>query len=193
MKIQFIDTEMLCWPDGSCPHGQSNHIIQLGLVEVGTEQLSIAKKKSYFVRPQYKDFDVSSYCTALTGITRSKLISEGHYFPEVMRSIQKEFAPQNKVTYAWGSDFNPIAKYCVEYDCPNPWAETGILDFGIIFRSAYNHKHKMTLTDALSSMGLSFDGKAHDALNDALALALLHNKMMADLRNVVRTNEKTGL
>lgn len=192
MKIQFIDCEMLCWEDGGCPLDQTKHIIQIGLVEVETENLSTIRKKSYYIRPQDRNFIISDYCTQLTGITRSQLIDEGRYLSDVMRSIKKDWAPQNKITYAWGSDFDPISDHCIKYNCINPWQTTGIIDFGFFFRSAYNHKHKMSLTDALISLGLEFDGKPHDAVNDANAVAILHNKMILDLRNIQK-NTNMGL
>jgi len=183
MKIQFIDCEMLCFENGGAPQGQTNHIIQIGLVEVNVEDLKISRSKSYLIRPKNKDFEVSDYCTDLTGITRSMLIDEGHYFPEVIKSIKKEYAPLLKLTYAWGSDYDPLAKHCTDYDCSNPWSTNGILDFGLIFRVAYNHKHKMPLIEALRTLDLQFYKKEHDALNDAMSLALLHNEMIRRLRN----------
>ena len=189
MKAQFLDLEMLCWENGDAPHGQSKDIIQLGIVEVDINNLQITRKHNYYIRPKNKHFDVSEYCTNLTGITRERLIDEGRYFPDVMRTIKKEFAPQNKITYAWGSDFEPISKQCIEFDCHNPWVEQGIWDFGIIWRSAYNYKYKLSLIEALNSVGLNFIGPQHDALNDAYALAQLHNYMMQTIRN----NERKGL
>jgi inhibitor of KinA sporulation pathway (predicted exonuclease) len=189
MKTQFIDLELLCWPDGITPQGQTNHIIQIGIVEVETENLKISRTKNYYVRPQDRNFEVSDYCTQLTGITRSKIIDEGRYFPEVMRTIKKEFAPQTKLTYAWGSDYEPIAKHCSDYyesDVSNPWAANGIWDFGLIFRIAFGHTKKMPLIDALESLGLTFEGRQHDAENDARALAHLHNEMMKRLRTSMK-------
>lgn len=189
MKIQFLDCEMLCWENGSNPQGQTKHIIQIGIVEVETETLKITRSKSYFIRPQSKHFEVSSYCTELTGITRSKIIDEGHYFPEVMRTIKKEFAPQTKITYAWGSDFDPIAEHCAKYVCPNPWVTNGIFDFGVIWRCVYNQKHKLPLAEALHSVGLKFRGRAHNAENDANALADLHNEMVITVRTHTRNKQ----
>lgn len=183
MKVQFLDLEMLCWPGGICPNGQNNHIIQLGIVEVESETLIITRKKDYFIRPHYKDFEINPYCTELTGITHSQLISSGRYFPEVIRSIKKEFAPQNKITYSWGSDYDALAKHCCEYDTPNPWAEPGIDDFGIFFRSAYNQKHKLPLNEALKYLGLTFEGLQHNALNDAQALAHLYIETIKRIRS----------
>ena len=191
MKIQFLDAEMLCWADGNTSQGQTNHIIQIGLVEVNSEDLKISRSKSYFIRPQDKHFDVSDYCTELTGITRSTLVNYGHYFPEVMKTIKKDFAPQTKVTYAWGSDFEPLSTHCIKYDCFNPWSTNGIWDFGIIFRNAYDFKHKMSLSEALQFLKLDFQGIAHNAENDAKSLAILHNEMMSIVRkNVVDINFK---
>jgi inhibitor of KinA sporulation pathway (predicted exonuclease) len=182
MKIQFLDCEMLCWNQEEVPSNQSKHIIQIGIVETDTEKLEITRKKSFYIRPQNKDFEVSDYCVHLTGITHSKVIDEGHYFPEVMRTIAKEFSPNNKITYAWGSDYEPLAKHCSDYGCKNPWAENGIWDFGIIFRSAYNIANKIHLENALNYLGLTFPLPKHNALNDAHALAMLHNKMMSTIR-----------
>lgn len=173
---------MLCWAEGGSPQGQSNHIIQIGLVEVATETLAVTRSKSYYIRPQNREFEVSDYCTDLTGITRSTIIDFGRYFPEVMKTIQKEFAPQNKITYAWGSDFEPIAKHCDLYSSSNPWITTGILDFGVFFRSAYNIKNKLPLIDALAHVGLPFEGRQHNAEFDALALAHLHNETIRRIR-----------
>jgi len=181
MKIQFLDLELLCWENGDCPQDQSKDIIQIGIVEVNSEDLKISRNKSYFIRPKNKNFDVSNYCTELTGITRSKLIDEGRYFPEAIQSIKKEFG-SGKFTYSWGSDFDPIAKHCIDYDCSNPWAEMGICDFGIIWRTAYNQKHKMSLEEALKSVGLNFVGIPHDAERDAYNFALLHNEMLKKIR-----------
>jgi inhibitor of KinA sporulation pathway (predicted exonuclease) len=182
MKIQFLDCEMLCWDNIEPPQGQIKHIIQIGIVEVNSEDLKISRSKSYYIRPKNKDFECSDYCSNLTGITRSKILDEGRYFPDAMNTIKKEFGPSSKITYAWGSDYEPIATHCSDYDCSNPWVTSGILDFGIIFRSAYNYKHKMPLIDALKSVGIQFEGRQHDAEWDARNLALLHNKMMMTIR-----------
>lgn len=178
---------MLCWSDGRKSDGLQNHIIQIGIVEVDAlaQTPKITREESLLIRPIDKNFEVSDYCTELTGITRAQLISKGRYFPDVMRSIKKSWAPQNKMTQAWGSDFEPIASHCTEYSVPNPWVD-GISDFGMIYRAAYGFKHKTSLEQALYTSGLTFQGKPHDALNDAKNLAFLAIDMMGDLRKAER-------
>ena len=112
------------------------------------------------------------------------MIDQGRYFSEAIRSIRKDFSPQTKITYAWGSDYNPLSKHCLDYDVSNPWSETGIIDFGLFFRSAYNQKHKLPLNKALELLGLPFEGKQHDALNDARALAHLYIETIRRIRTV---------
>ena len=174
MKVQFLDLEMLCWPDGSCPSDQTKHIIQIGLVEVESETKKITRERKYYIRPHNKNFEVSDYCTNLTGITKSVILNEGRYFPEVLNSIKNEFSPSSKVTFAWGSDYDPIATHCSHYDVSNPWVETGILDYGLIFRILYNPSKKLPLERALKFAGLKFEGTPHDALVDAKNLAYLY-------------------
>ena len=182
-KIQFIDLEMLCWPDGIVPPGQSNDIIQLGLVEINVDTLDIAREKRYYIRPPNKNFEVSEYCETLTGISREQLIKQGRSFNDVMRSIVKEYAPSRKITYAWGADHFPINEHCKRYQCANPWDQIGIWDFGAIFQTSFCLKNKMTLAKALEHMGLEFLDRPHDALNDARNLARLHCATVKQLRS----------
>ena len=182
-KTQFIDLEMLCWDNKIIPEGQSQHIIQIGIVEVDAVDFTISRKQSYYVRPPNKNFECSDYCINLTGITKDKLIAEGHYLPQVMRTIFKDYCPSRKVTYAWGNDQKPISEQCRAATCDNPWETTGIWDFGVVFRNAFNMKNKLPLAKALAYLNVEFPGVAHDAMNDAHALALLHIEMMQRIRN----------
>jgi len=182
-KLQFIDLEQLCWEDGYCPAGQTKHIIQIGIVEVDSDKLTITREKKYYVRPTLKDFHVSSYCENLTGINQSKLINEGRYFPEVLRTIVKDFSPAHKPNFSWGDDYHVIATQCTEYQCKNPWIQSGITDYGINFRMHYGIKNKMQLKDSVEYLGLTFEGNIHDALNDARALASVYIETAKRIRN----------
>jgi inhibitor of KinA sporulation pathway (predicted exonuclease) len=182
-KTQFIDVEMLCWNKGEMPADQTNHIIQIGIVEVDNISLNINRKENFFVRPADKNFEVSDYCTALTGITREQIVTKGTYFPESMNRIQKHFSSRQRVTYAWGKDQQVIQAHCDTYQIQNPWGQTGIWDFSIYFRSAFNIRRSIRLSQALKNLNIDFPGAAHDALNDATALAELYIEMMRKLRN----------
>jgi inhibitor of KinA sporulation pathway (predicted exonuclease) len=164
---------MLCWENGIAPQGQTNHIIQIGIAEVSTDTLTITRSKNYYIRPSNRDFDLTDYCQDLTGISKSLLVDEGHYFPEVMQSIKKQFGG-NTPTFAWGDDYRPIMEHCLIYDVSNPWLEMGIDDFGILFRGFYNIQKKLPLKTALDRLHLKFEGCPHNAINDAVALSALY-------------------
>lgn len=181
-KISFIDLEMLCWPDGFCPEGQMKHITQIGICEIDSFNLTISRTANYYIRPNYKDFEVSEYCTNLTGITKELLLTEGHYLSEALNTIKNEFSPRQKITYAWGSDNDAIIDHCKKYNIDNPWGTTGIWDMGVIFRSSYSIKKKLTLEKALNHVNLKFEGKPHSALTDAINLGRLHIEMIRKIR-----------
>ncbi|VVC05791.1 Exonuclease [uncultured archaeon] len=178
MRIQFLDTELLCWEyNHATPPNQEHHIIQIGIVEVESNSLVILRSQSFYVRPDYKNFDVSDYCTELTGITRSKLMDEGHYFPEVLNTIRKKFAPHDKPTYTWGNDFDCLQEHCSKYRCENPWIASSFIDFGVMYKTIFKVKN-IPLQNALKNLHLEYPGSPHNALNDARALADLHNEIM---------------
>jgi inhibitor of KinA sporulation pathway (predicted exonuclease) len=181
-KIAYIDLEMLCWPNGECPANQTKHITQIGLVEIDTISLTVSRTANYYIRPENKNFEVSEYCTNLTKITKELLIKDGRRFPDVMNTIRNEFSPRNKVTFAWGSDNDPIVEHCNLYKCDNPWGSTGIWDLGVIFRSTYAIKPKLTLSKALKYLNVPFEGTPHNALYDAWSLAKLHIEMLRRIR-----------
>lgn len=181
-KISFMDLEMLCWPDGKCPLGQSKYIIQVGICEIDSYDLKITRTANYYIRPNYKDFEVSEYCTNLTGITKELLLKEGRRFSDVMNTIRNEFSPRGKVSYAWGSDNDAIIEQCLKDNIENPWGNTGIWDLGVIFRSNYSIKKKLTLANALKYLHLTFEGKPHSAVTDAINLGRLHIEMIRKIR-----------
>lgn len=181
-KILFLDLELLCWPDKIIPPLQQQHIIQIGLVQVDAVDLQITQRRGWYVRPNYKDYEVSEYCTNLTGITADILKEQGKPLPEVLNSIKKVMSPRNCVTYCWGEDNKPIQEHCQQYGIENPWEQTSIWDFGVFFRSAMNIKHRLPLANALEKLNLPFPGTAHDAVNDAAAVAALHIEMMKKIR-----------
>lgn len=173
-RTLYIDVEQCCW-EGPAPDGLANDIIQIGLVEVDTLALAIRRSRSYMVRP--KKFEISTYCTNLTGITFEQVKQEGRPLNEITNNIIKEFGPKNKMCFAWGDDDSIIRQNCIDVNASNPFGRT-IIDLGIMFRSTYLLKHNMALKNALQYLHIPFEGRAHDALVDASNLARLHCEML---------------
>jgi len=174
----YIDLELSCWL-GHPPDGLDNNIIQIGLVEADLITLSISRRKAYYIKPA--QFEISKYCTELTGITHQHIIKYGRPLTEVMTSIQNEYGPKNKMCFAWGNDNNSIQNECLQNNIANPFGRT-IIDLGTLFRGTFLMKNRMKLKDALTFLGLPFEGTAHDALVDAENTAKLHLEMIRRLR-----------
>lgn len=175
--VGFLDLEAQCWY-GPPPNGLKNDIIQFGLVEVNSINLSIKRSKAYYVRP--KKCEISSYCKKLTGITFETIKEKGRPFDHTINTIQKEFSPQNKIYYAWGNDKHPIIETCAEFGITNPFLN--IIDLGIMYRQFFNIKQKTSLQNAIKHLGLEFEGNAHDAEVDAINTARVYMEIVRRIR-----------
>lgn len=177
----YIDLELTCW-QGPPPNGMNNEIIQLGLCEVDMVKLEITRSQRFYIRPKAA-WEISPYCTKLTGITQDQITKLGRPFNEVLSTITNQWGPKSKMTYAWGNDFEDIQKTCHAMFIANPWSQ--IFDLGLTFRSSFLMRRAVNLEAALGFLDLEFEGKAHDALVDAKNTAALHIEMIKRLRQTL--------
>jgi inhibitor of KinA sporulation pathway (predicted exonuclease) len=175
-KACYMDYEYTCF-DGPAPEGVEPEIIQIGIVEVDTNILSVSRRASYYVLPHTGQ--ISEYCTTLTGITYARLREEGRPLKEVVASLVKTFGPKNKVVYTWGSDdigFRQISRATGVEHFPRR------VDLGVQFRIEHAMDRNISLLDALTYVGSPTDGQAHDAGIDAMNTAALHMIMLNQRR-----------
>jgi inhibitor of KinA sporulation pathway (predicted exonuclease) len=172
----YLDCELTCW-EGSPPAGMYPEIIQLGIVEVDTENLSITRKAAYYVRPELST--VSEYCTNLTGITQRHVDRQGRPFYEVYASMTKKFGTGTKVCFTWGDDESAI-KEASAVDGLLP--RFNFINLSVIFALEMGIENALSLEDAINVTGGVFVGRAHDALVDAENTAELHMAMMLRTR-----------
>lgn len=182
-RVLFLDTESTCWK-GLPPTGFDNEIIQFGIIELDVATLEIIRSKSYYVKP--KKYEISLYCQNLTGITDYDIRTKGRQFDHTIHAITKDFSPQNKWCYAWGSDENIINKACDKFNVISPF-ET-MIDYGIQFKHTFNRKENVSLVNALKMVGLQFSGNMHDAEVDAMNLANLYAQITKAYRKAVITS-----
>ena len=184
-KALFLDLELTCWGPGiDPPFGMKSEIIQVGIVETDLVDLKITRDAVYYVKPN--NYEISDFCTSLTGITAQDIKLKGRPFYEICNRITKDFGPKNKITYAWGSDNDCIVETCDRVHIKNPWGKMGIWDLGLIFRSSFLLKRRFNLEYALEYLGLDFEGKAHDAKVDARNTARLHLEMVRRMRGTIK-------
>lgn len=166
-KVLVIDFEMTCW-EGEPPVGQQPEIIEIGIVEIDIDALSILRSHSYLVKPELSD--VSDYCEALTGHSGRKLKKQGQPLQQIASQLQKKWGTASKAWIAWGSDRKAIVDDCVAKGVHNPFSEA-FHDLGQQFTFMTGSHSAVGLSKAMESLGLERSGRIHSGVDDALDTA----------------------
>lgn len=168
-RALVIDLELTCWAEGVPPPGQRREILEIGLVEIDTQDLVIRREGSWLVRPVASA--VTPYCTELTGITAEEVAKEGRPLDEVLRSVANEFGPARKSLLAWGDDWHAIDEDCRALGCENPFPRDASLNIGRVGSLLWSGSARMGLDEARNALGLDDVPGRHRALADARAAA----------------------
>ena len=191
MKYVFVDFEMATIGKDFMEQRKiwRQEIIEIGAVMFDESFSEIGSFKRY-VKPDYSRH-ISTTVYNLTGID--------DYYLNGCNGIQEELdafaawclATGDKVTvYAWSeSDLNQIQKeYLLKDLAPSESLERIIAawqDLQALYDKAVDSKNPTALHKALASIGVDFDGKMHDALDDARNTA----KIFVELSNPEEFNK----
>lgn len=163
-KVICFDMEMCCWEDRDKP----GEIISIGLCELNLKTGTISREAHYIVKPSADE--VSPFCTNLTGLTQRMIDRQGRPLQVVLESITKHYGSRRPYA-AWGSDAEYLANQCNLVGATSPLKTT--LDLGLLYKIKKRSDRAVSLKNALTQAGLQFEGKAHNALVDAINLARL--------------------
>ncbi|WP_196223199.1 3'-5' exonuclease [Roseibium sp. RKSG952] len=166
-KVLAVDFEMTCWEEGPSPE-RLPEIIDVGLVEISTENLTITRSDRFFVRPKWSS--VSEYCTRLTGITNENLRRHGRPLPEVANALKRKWGSGSKLWMAWGRDDIVIERDCVKHEIENPFSRA-FRNLGLECTIDSGQTENAGLHRVMGEMGLEPGRGRHTALNDAMGLA----------------------
>lgn len=173
MKHIVVDLEM-----NPIKHGNearrigTNEVIEIGAVMLDDNHVEIASFRTY-VKPQLND-GIAPAIRRLTGITNEMVENAPEFnvafkmFTSWCLGTGDEF-----VIHAWSdSDYNQIKKE-IEIKGYEPEDEERIItdvewdDFQHQFDIHLGFERQLSLSSALDMAGIDFEGKAHDALDDA--------------------------
>lgn len=173
MKKFFMDLEFLCDED----FAYEDQIIAICLLSEDDQY-----ELTSFVRPYDDSFEISPYCTLLTGITREDLLSKP-YFDELYEQMI-ENTSEDDVIYVWGNvDLEAVYKNSIEIAGE---LEFNIVDFqdefvkygALSFRPSLKKVYEVLTDDTLL--------KHHDVKNDTLMLKTIYQIFNADKMAVMR-------
>lgn len=181
-------------------------IIEIGAVMLNSEYEEISTFKRY-VKPSYSEH-ITKLITELTGISDSTLISKGSITEELQAfadwclSMGDEFK-----VYAWSeNDLSQVKSEMKLKAIPQTISLGKVIeswsDLQLEFdKSLLKDKHT-SLSNALDSLGMVFEGHMHDALDDAhntgrLFKAMSTSEDYKEEVNIIRSylydeNKKTG-
>jgi inhibitor of KinA sporulation pathway (predicted exonuclease) len=175
--VNVIDVETTCWePPSTKPPLAISEIIEIGISVVDTQDFVVLENHSVFVRPQRSD--ISPFCSNLTGLTKYDLMS-GVYFQNVLPDFKSTFHTDKRVFVSWGDyDRQMIESNCKEYGCEYPFGPRHV-NFRNIFTILHGLSNEPDIKEALSIVGLTFEGNYHRGIDDSKNIA---NLLIATLK-----------
>lgn len=174
MSTFFMDLEFLC---------DEHFVYEDDIIAI----CLLAEDDSYeltkYIRPYDDTFEISTYCTALTGITHEMLETQP-FFDEVYEEIIENTSADD-VIYVWGNvDLEAIYKASIAIAGE---LELGIVDFqdefvqfcGLSFRPSLKKVYEALTDDA--------EMKHHDVRSDTLMLKEIYRIFNLDKKAAMRT------
>lgn len=153
------------------PHGE---IIQIGFIAVN-DSMEIVHQEELTIKPVvYKK--MNPYVSTLTGI-RQEDINAGITFCDALGRMGEFFSAETALI-TWGDDDMPILRDNMKYHGMDDKALPIHYNLQRIFASQTESKLRQTgLKNALETLGITEEMKAHDALNDAYMTYLIARKL----------------
>lgn len=191
--LVVFDLEFTAW-QGSMQRGWSGPGEHREVVAIGAVKLSplaglpeIAAF-SCLVRPRINP-QLSEYFVSLTGLTQAQVDAHGMAFPEALAELRAFIGPEVEAVFSNGGDEQVLLENCrlTGIDLPIP------IEMFHDLRPALARASGAGMEEVDSSrlgekLGFVTDGRAHDALDDARAVAEALRRLPAALM----LGEKTG-
>ncbi|XP_058975249.1 3'-5' exonuclease Snipper-like isoform X3 [Musca domestica] len=192
-----VDFEATCWENQAPPRWRESEIIEFPAILVNLKTGKIEAEFHKYIMP-IESPKLSAYCTELTGITQ-KNVDNGiplqtalMMFQEWLRKelrvrhltlpkMSKDNKAGNCAFVTWTDwDFGIcLNKECSRKRLKKPPYFNQWIDLRAIYREWYKYK-PINFLDALTHVGLEFEGKQHSGIDDAKNLSKLTFKLVND-------------
>ncbi|XP_017078749.1 ERI1 exoribonuclease 2-like isoform X2 [Drosophila eugracilis] len=192
-----VDFEATCWEKQAPPQWREAEIIEFPAVLVNLNTGKIEAEFHKYILP-IESPRLSTYCTELTGI-QQKTVDSGVPLQTALMMfhewLRKELRARNlvlpkmsksnilgNVAFVTWTDWDfgiCLAKECTRKRMRKAAYFNQWIDVRAIYRSWYKYR-PCNFSDALSHVGLAFEGRAHSGIDDAKNLGALMCKMVRD-------------
>ncbi|HLV37748.1 MAG TPA: 3'-5' exonuclease [Spirillospora sp.] len=173
-QLLVVDVEATCWR-GHPPPGELSEIIEIGLCVFDAAAGEPGEARSILIRPQRSR--ISPFCTDLTSIT-PEMAAGGIPFNEACSLLRREYDSAAVVWASWGKDDRwMFEQQCASFRVTYPFGPQH-LDlrrwFAMLQRKDRTVKARQVgLMKALNLAGLTYEGRVHRGVDDALNTARL--------------------
>lgn len=175
-RLLIVDLEATCFNDKTKP----TEIIEIGVAPIDLETLDVREDICYASLVINKKTHISDFCTDLTGITQEMIDKDGKDFSVVCAEIEKYYSKK----YPWGSwgnyDLNKMNIQCSQYGIQVPFGSTHY-NIKNLFSLLTGNRNEFGLEKALKQRKMSFKGRQHSALDDAINSAYVLRDVLIEL------------
>ena len=177
--ITVFDLEYTAWACSMARHwlepGQYKEVVQIGAVKLDGRDLSILGEFDLLVRPRINP-ELSPYFQNLTGITNDEVAARGVDFAEAYARFAA-FADGGPIM-AFGHDEWILEENLRLYGITEFPTLPRFQDLRSWFAACNVDPRGMMSCEIGPSLGLTFQGRAHNALDDARSMALSMEEMV---------------
>jgi inhibitor of KinA sporulation pathway (predicted exonuclease) len=182
--VIVVDLEATCWFPRNTNRGQKPEII-----EIGAAKLEMEWDGSYIVTPLDPNYvapeesTISDFCTELTGLTQAHLDKYGVPLEPAVRQLES-YCQGPGYLRSWASygsgDRDFLKAQCERFNMRYPMSEVhfDIQALMMLMRGC----RRIGLRNALDRFGLTFEGKPHRGIDDAVNAARVLGEMVKRYR-----------
>lgn len=173
MKKFFMDLEFLC---------DVEEVFEDDIIAICILSEDDSYELTSFVRPYDEEFDVSEYCTDLTGITKEDLISQP-FFDDLYGTMLENIGEED-IIYVWGDvDLEAVYKLSIEIAGE---LEFKIVDFQEDFMAFCGYKFRPGLLKVYEALTNDSEQKHHDVRSDTVMLKEIYRIFHSDKKATMR-------
>ena len=180
-RIICVDTEWTCYPNDQFPEGELPEIIQIGYTFLNPLTLVLSEPYEIMVRPQRSR--ISDYCTDLTGLTWDR-VKSGIVYQDAVKYFMKQAATRSCVWAGWGLEDQDFMMLSSELGAIYPFG-ANYINLQDMHWILLGKSIKPSLKRSVEEMGMVFDGRWHNAKDDAYNTARILREHLKKQRQPV--------